>query len=106
MTGVVVNAPLTENFFLVKGTVGTVSAATVKMLKPDFSISSAGILQLRNFSQQGIVSVFSVNGKLVYSTGIAAHATAVVLPKTMVGGLYLVSVTQKNTVYRKQVVMP
>ena len=106
MTGVVVNAALTENFFLVKGTVGTVSAATVKMLKPDFSISAAGILQLRNFNEQGVVSVFSLNGKLVYQTGIVAHATAVVLPKTMVGGLYLVSVTQKSAVFNKQVIMP
>jgi large repetitive protein len=106
LTGVVVNAALTENFFLVQGGVGTVSAATVKMLKPDFSISSAGILQLRNFNQQGVVSVFSVNGKLVFRTGIAANATAVALPKMMMGGMYLVNVTQKNTVYRKQVVMP
>ena len=106
LTGVVVNAALTENFFLVQGGVGTVSAATVKMLKPDFSISSAGILQLRNFNEQGVVSVFSVNGKLVYRTGIVAHATAVVLPKTMVGGMYLVNVTQKSAMYNKQVIMP
>jgi large repetitive protein len=107
ITGVVVTTtPLTENFMLVSGAVGTVSAATVKMLKPDFSISAAGILQLRNFNEQGVVSVFSVNGKLVYRTGIVAHATAVVLPKTVVGGMYLVSVTQKSAVYNKQVIMP
>jgi hypothetical protein len=107
MAGLVVNGALTENFFLVSGAVGTASAAnTARMLKPEFSISSAGILQLRNFSEQGVVSVFSVNGKLVYRTGIAANATVVVLPKTMVGGLYLVNVTQKSAVYRKQVIMP
>jgi large repetitive protein len=105
-TVVVTNANLTENFLLVAGGTGTVSAAAAKMLKPEFSISSARILQLRNFSQQGVVSVFSVNGGLVYRTGIAANATSVVLPKTMVGGMYLVSVTQKSSVYRKQVVMP
>jgi protocatechuate 3,4-dioxygenase beta subunit len=107
LSGVVVaNVSLTENFLLVSGGTGTVSAAnTAKMLKPDFSISAAGILQLRNFSDQGVVSVFSVNGKLVYHTGIVANATAVVLPKTMVGGMYLVSVTQKSMVYRKQVIM-
>jgi hypothetical protein len=107
VTVVVGNAGATQNFLLVPGISGTMSAAnTVKMLKPDFSISSAGILQLRNFNEQGVVSVFSLNGKLVYQTGIVAHATAVVLPKTMVGGMYLVSVTQKSAVYNKQVIMP
>jgi protocatechuate 3,4-dioxygenase beta subunit len=107
LTGVVVaNASITQNFLLVIG-VGIVSGKNNSVFgKPEFSLTAARILQLRNFSDQGLVSVFSVSGKLVYRTGIAANASAVVLPKAMVGGTYLVSVTQKNTVYRKQIVMP
>jgi hypothetical protein len=107
VTGVVVaNATVTLNFLLVVGT-GTVSTTHNGIsAKPEFSVNAAGILHLRNFSDQGVVSVFSVNGKLVYRTNIVANATLVVLPKTVVGGTYLVSVTQKSAVYRKQVIMP
>jgi large repetitive protein len=107
VTGLVVaNASITQNFLLVVG-VGIVSGKNTSAFgKPEFSMTAARILQLRNFSEQGLVSVFSVSGKLVYRTGITANATAVVLPKTMVAGAYFVSVTQKNTVYRKQIVMP
>jgi large repetitive protein len=107
VTGVVVtNATVTLNFLLVIGT-GTVSTAQNGVsARPEFSVNAAGILQLRNFSDRGVVSVFSLNGKLVCRTAITANETSVVLPKTIIGGSYLVSVTQKNAVYRKQVAMP
>jgi hypothetical protein len=73
---------------------------------PEISVAGAARLKLSNFSGNGIVSLFSMNGKVVYRANITPYATMLILPPTVTSGLYVVTVTQKNALYRQQVIMP
>jgi large repetitive protein len=108
MTGLVVDGALTENFFLVAGGTGVVTVAANKSALPEFVMTAGHILQLRNFNDAGVVSVFGLNGRLIYHTTIEAHAASVALPSSIArtGGVYLVSISQRTAVYRKQIVLP
>ncbi|HMD68756.1 MAG TPA: carboxypeptidase-like regulatory domain-containing protein [Chitinivibrionales bacterium] len=107
ITGLNVTVAVTENFFLVAGGTGVVLVADNRSTKPEFVMTAGHILQLRNFNDAGVVSVYGLSGKLVYRTTIEAHAASVVLPSSLArtGGLYLVSISQRNAVYRKQIVL-
>jgi protocatechuate 3,4-dioxygenase beta subunit len=108
MTGLVVaNASLTENFFLVVGTGVVAISPNTKSLMPEISMT-AGLVHLRNVNGAGTVSLYGINGKLLYSAAIAPHASSVAIPNGIAraGGVYLVSLTQNSSVYRKQVVLP
>ena len=107
ITGLNVTVAVTENFFLVSGGTGVVLVADNKSAKPEFVMTAGHILQLRNFNDAGVVSVYGLSGKLVYRATIEAHAASVVLPSSIArtGGLYLVSISQRNAVYRKQIVV-
>ncbi|HUI92063.1 MAG TPA: carboxypeptidase regulatory-like domain-containing protein [Chitinivibrionales bacterium] len=104
-TVTVAATPLTEDFLMVPGVGVTTLLSSAKSRVPQIMLA-AGMLHLANFSEAGTVSLLSISGKLVYRTGITANTTMVVLPKTITSGMYLVNVTQKSTVYNKQVVMP
>jgi len=73
-----------------------------------FSMSSAGMLRLNNLNDAGLVRVYSMNGKLLFDRKIAANTTLVAMPSNIVqsGSLCIVSVSQTNAVYRKQVFVP
>ncbi len=107
ITGLNVTVAVTENFFLVSGGTGVVLVADNRSTKPEFVMTAGHILQLRNFNDAGVVSVYGLSGKLVYRATIEAHAASVVLPSSIArtGGLYLVSISQRNAVYRKQIVV-
>ncbi len=110
ITGVVVaNASLTgEDFLLVQGGTGVVTASVNNSTKPEFIMTAGRILQLRNFNDEGVVSVYGLSGKLVYRTNFAAHTALVALPSSIsrTSGMFLVSISQRNAVYRKQILVP
>jgi hypothetical protein len=62
---------------------------------------------LRNFSDKGVVSLFSMSGKLLYRTNLEAHTMSIALPKSVarVGGVYLVTVAQNSAVITKQIIL-
>ena len=96
------------NIFMVKIPVGVISFVNHAAGVPDFSMASKGVLRLSNIRDAGSVKVFGMNGKLLYQSSLNARATSVALPANMVkaGSAYIVSVTQKNAVYRKQIMVP
>jgi protocatechuate 3,4-dioxygenase beta subunit len=108
ITGVVVAAALEEDFFLKAGGTGVVTLANNKSAKPEFVMTAGHILQLRNFNDEGVVSVYGLSGKLVYRTTFAAHTSSLALPSsiTRTSGMLLVNISQRNAVYRKQIMVP
>jgi hypothetical protein len=98
----------TFNIFIVKQPNAVISPVNHVSGYPDFSMTQKGILYLRNIGDAGSVKVFSMNGKLLYQSAISAHSVRLTIPEGMVksGSAYIVSLTQKNAVYRKQIMMP
>ncbi len=96
------------NFAMAKLATEIIPNAAVKVVsgKPAISVAGAARLALRNFSENGVVSLFNMNGKIVYRTAIAPHATMLALPATITGGSYIVTITQRNALYRQRVIMP
>ena len=75
---------------------------------PEIGISTSGLLRLNNFIDAGMIKVFNASGKLLYQSMISSHTTFLVLPKSIAvsGNAVIVSVSQKNATYRKQIMMP
>lgn len=96
------------NIFMVKQSAGVISFVNHASGSPDFTMTAGRLLQLRNFNDAGVISVFGLNGKLVYRANVSAHTASIALPDGLArtGGMYLVSISQRNALYRKQIVMP
>lgn len=97
-----------ENILLVKLPVAVSSVVNHASGSPTFSMSQKGMLRFNNISEAGSVKLFSMNGKLLYQTALSAHATSLTIPASVVrsGSSYIVSMTQANAVYRKQIMVP
>jgi hypothetical protein len=93
---------------MVKVRTGVIGHAFVKAAggKPEVHAMGAGRLGLRNCSENGVLSMVSLNGKIVFRSRIAAQTAMLALPPTVTGGWYVVTVAQKNATYRQQVIMP
>jgi large repetitive protein len=74
---------------------------------PEFNVSSSGFLRLNNFNDAGVVQVFSLNGKTLFKSRIAEHTTSLALPNGLLksGSLCIVSISQKDAIYRKQILI-
>ena len=106
---VVGTAALTVNFALRTGTAVKPSLSAQGNSKtPDFGISQAGVIRLSNFNEAGTIMVFDLNGRLLYRTAMQAHTTSLSLPVQFAksGNSYIVGISQNNTLYRKQIMMP
>jgi len=106
---VVGTAALTVNFALRTGTAVKPSLSAQGNSKtPDFGISQAGFIRLSNFNEAGTIMVFDLNGRLLYRSAMQAHTTSLSLPVQFAksGNSYIVSISQNNTLYRKQIMMP
>ena len=102
-------AALTVNVELRKSAVSIVSPkAQVAAGNPDFGIARSGLLRLNNFTDAGEVKVFNSSGKLLYRCAISDHTTFLTLPKSIAksGNAVIISVSQQNVTYRKQIMMP
>ena len=101
-------AALVVNFALRASTSSILPLANkVQMGTPQFGVS-AGMLRLNNFADPGVVSVFDLNGRLLYHGAFQAHATSLALPAQLSksGNAYIIGITQNSAVYRKQVMVP
>jgi hypothetical protein len=81
-------------------------AAGIKRLagtSPDFTVAGRTLL-LSNFADAGMVRVYSLNGGLVWHQAFGARTAIIAFPA--ISGNYIVTVTQKNAVYRKQIALP
>lgn len=98
----------TYNVLMVTLPVGVMSSVNHTPGIPDFNMASKGILRLSNISDAGVVKVFGMNGKILYQSVVNARTTSLALPVGMVkaGSVFIVSVTQPNAIYRKQIMMP
>ncbi len=87
--------------------VNPVSLVKRSIGKPSFSFSK-GFLRLRNFSDPGVAKVYSLNGRLLFLCRFSAHSTTLAIPgyAARSGGMYIVSISQKNAVYRGQIMLP
>ncbi len=97
-----------ENIRIVKSATAVIPVAeSGNVARPDFTLTTTGVLRLANFSKGGLVTLFSVDGKLVYRRTFDALENAVALPHGIVhsGNAYIVSITQDKAVYRKQVTL-
>jgi hypothetical protein len=83
----------------------SIRVAGIKRLagKLDFTVAK-GILLLSNFADEGMVRVYSLNGGLVWHRAFGARTAIIVFPA--ISGNYIVTVTHKNAVYRKQIALP
>jgi hypothetical protein len=98
----------TFNFVMSKLPVGVVQMTNGNAIaKPEFTVSGS-MLSLRNFNENGVVSIFSANGKLLYRADLPAHTSSLALPRSIIrgGNAYVVAASQNSAVYRKLVVMP
>jgi len=82
-------------------------AGTGSLAKPDFNITATGVLHLVNFTRAGLITMFSVDGKLAYRRTFDAQENSVTLPHGIVhsGNAYIVSISQGKSIYRKQVTL-
>jgi hypothetical protein len=82
-------------------------AGTGSLAKPDFNITATGVLHLVNFTRAGLITMFSVDGKLAYRRTFDAQENSVTLPHGIVhsGSAYIVSISQGKSIYRKQVTL-
>jgi protocatechuate 3,4-dioxygenase beta subunit len=106
---VVGTAALTVNVELRKSTVSIWSlSAQANSRAPDFGIARSGLLRLNNFTDAGVVKVFNASGKLLFHCAISDHTTFLTLPKSIAktGNAVIVSVSQQNATYHKQIMMP
>jgi hypothetical protein len=106
---VVGTAALVANFALRANTSSILPLANkVQTGVPEFGISASGLIRLNNFVDPGVVSVFDLNGRLLYHGVFQPHATSVALPAQLVksGNAYIIGITQNSAVYRKQVMVP
>jgi hypothetical protein len=78
-----------------------------KFAKPDFNLTATGVLHLVNFTGGGLITMFSVDGKLVYRRTFDARENSVALPHGIVhsGSAYIVSVSQDRSMYSKRVML-
>jgi hypothetical protein len=106
---VVASENVTINFQLIQVSAGLAAIVnTAICLNPEFTMSSSGILYLHNFGGKGNVSILGLNGKRIYCANVAANASSIAIPKSVVhtGGAYLVCITQNDAAYRKKVIIP
>jgi hypothetical protein len=110
VTGVVVaGVSITgENVRIKTSTTAVIPVSAAGALaKPDFSIAPTGTIHLLNFSKGGLITLFSVDGKMLYHRTFGAQESAVALPHGLVhsGSACIVTITQDKSVYRKQAVL-
>jgi hypothetical protein len=106
---VVGTAALVENFALRTSTSSILPLANkIQIGTPEFGISASGLIRLNNFADPGVVSIFDLNGRLLYHGGFQARATSLALPAQLMksGNAYIIGITQNSAVYRKQVMIP
>lgn len=74
----------------------------------EISISSQGIIHLSNFSNAGKIALYGIDGKLLYQHSFNQSTTSLTLPSQVIsrGNSYVVRVSQNNTVYNKNVIIP
>jgi hypothetical protein len=87
--------------------VNPIARSIVSNGKPSFRFTR-GFLRLSNINDAGVARVFSMNGRLLFQTRFSAHSTTLAIPgyAARSGGMYIVSISQKNTIYRGQIMMP
>jgi large repetitive protein len=74
--------------------------------KPEIIVMGPARLLLRNFIDQGRVSLFGMSGKLIFQATITPQTTALALPANITRGTYIVHITQRNAVYKKRILIP
>lgn len=76
--------------------------------EPDFSITPWGVLRLSAIGDGSVVKVIGMDGRLLYQSRLNAGTTYLSIPTSTIqsGNFCIVSLTLKNAVYRKQVMMP
>jgi hypothetical protein len=96
------------NIIMIKTPTGIISPVALKSIpgKPEISVAGGARLVLRNFNENGVVSLFNMNGKVAYRTKISSHTAMLALPSAIKGGMYIVKVTQNKAEYRRQVILP
>jgi hypothetical protein len=96
-----------ENVQLAEKTAVLPVAASGNRAKPDFNLTATGVLHLVNFTRGGLITMFSVDGKLVYRRTFDAQENLVALPHGIVhsGSAYIVSITQDKAIYSKKVML-
>jgi hypothetical protein len=96
------------NIFLAKTPVAVIPTTNHASTSPDFSMTRNGILRLSNIGAAGSVKMFSMNGKLLYQSAISAHTASLTIPANVMrsGSVCIISLSQQNAVYRKQIMVP
>jgi hypothetical protein len=75
--------------------------------KPDFSTTPAGVLCFNNFTDNGIIEVFALDGKRMFRGAFTGNTISYSLPQTIAshGNACIISVTQQNTRICKQAII-
>lgn len=96
------------NIAMAKVPVGVISQTNHASGNPDFSMTHKGILRLSNIGAAGSVKMFGMNGKLLYQSAISAHTASLTIPANVMrsGSVCIISLSQQNAVYRKQIMVP
>jgi large repetitive protein len=77
------------------------------LVGPQFRMAGA-VVRLANIKDAGVLTIRGLNGKLMCRRSFTAHCSEIVLPGSIANsrGVYVLSITQRNGVYRKQIVLP
>jgi protocatechuate 3,4-dioxygenase beta subunit len=74
--------------------------------KPDIKVTLSGVW-LSNLSNSGVVKVFSLNGKQIYSKVVFSEKIYLDLPQIILpGNILVISVSQNGAIYNKKIMVP
>lgn len=96
------------NFAMVKILSDIVPGTAAKIVPGAPGIAVSGTcVALRGFTENGVFSLYSPNGRLVYRTDFPEYTTFLALPSEAVraSGIYILTISQKTAVYRRQVML-
>lgn len=96
----------TRNIVMIPSTPVIVSLKSASVVN-NFKVTSSGIIELSNMTGNGVIKVFSVDGKLLYKSTIGNNSRHVKLPENLTksGKSLIVTLTVGTVVYRKEVVI-
>jgi hypothetical protein len=101
--------PVSKSVVLASEAISVSSArCSTTNVVPAIGITGAKSLRLSNFIGAGNVRLYDMNGRLAYSRSFDAFAAQSEIPlhNRVVGGAYVVTVVQKNSVSRFNVIVP
>jgi len=88
--------------------IGSPSGVSRAAAMPAIMVTSNNAIRLTNITQNGIVTIVGMSGRLLLRHSISAHESIVNLPVSLAksGSAFIVTMTQGRSIYRQRIIMP